>query len=48
MGWKLCRQRRLSDKDQAHGLLEELLQKSMERVVNDFLERTYYESLSDN
>lgn len=43
-----CKTARLTDKDQAHGLLEELLQKSMERVVNDFLERTYYESLSDS
>ena len=38
-----CKTAQLSDKDQARQLLGELLQKSMERVVNDFLERTYYE-----
>ena len=37
-----CKTARLEDKDKAHQVLEELLQKSIERVVNDFLERTYY------
>lgn len=37
-----CRTARLADKDEAHQILKELLQKSIERVVNDFLERTYY------
>lgn len=39
-----CKTAQLAEKDQARKLLEELLQKSMERVVNDFRERTYYES----
>lgn len=38
-----CKTSQLTDKEQAHQLLKELLQKSIERVVNDFLERTYYE-----
>ena len=38
-----CKTAQLSDKDKARQLLWELLQKSIERVVNDFLERTYYE-----
>lgn len=37
-----CKTAQLADKEQAHQLLQELLQKSIERVVNDFLERTYY------
>ncbi len=37
-----CKTAQLADADQARQLLGELLQKSMERVVNDFLERTYY------
>lgn len=37
-----CKTAQLSDKEQEHRLLGELMQKSMERVVNDFLERTYY------
>lgn len=37
-----CKSARLSDRDQAGRLLEELLQKSIERVVNDFFDRTYY------
>ncbi len=39
-----CKTAQLEETDKARGLLEELLQKSIERVVNDFLERTYYES----
>ena len=38
-----CKTTLLEEKDKAHQILGELLQKSMERVVNDFLERTYYE-----
>lgn len=38
-----CKTAQLEEKDKAHKLLEELLQKSIERVVNDFQERTYYE-----
>lgn len=38
-----CETARLADKDQARQILEELLQTSIERVVSDFLERTYYE-----
>ena len=38
-----CKTVQLEEKDKAHKLLEELLQKSIERVVNDFQERTYYE-----
>ena len=38
-----CKTAQLSDKDQTRQLLGELLQKSIERVVKDFLERTYYE-----
>lgn len=38
-----CKTSQLTDKDQAHQFLKELLQKSIERVINDFLERTYYE-----
>lgn len=37
-----CKTAQLEDKDKAHQLLEELLKKSIERVVDDFLERTYY------
>lgn len=37
-----CKTAQLSDKDQERQLLGELLQKSIERVVNDFLERTYF------
>lgn len=38
-----CKTAQFADKDNAHQLLEELLQKSIERVVNDFLVGTYYE-----
>lgn len=38
-----CKTSQLADKDQASQLLSELLQKSIGRVVNDFLARTYYE-----
>ena len=38
-----CKTAQLEDKEKAHLILEELLQKSIERVVKDFLERTYYE-----
>lgn len=38
-----CKTAQLEDKEEAHRLLEELLQKSIGRVVNDFLDRTYYE-----
>ena len=38
-----CKTAQLEEKDKVHKLLEELLQKSIERVVNDFQERTYYE-----
>jgi len=38
-----CKTAQLADKEQSRQLLGELLQKSMERIVNDFLERTYYE-----
>ena len=38
-----CKTAQLSGKDQTRQFLGELLQKSIERVVNDFLERTYYE-----
>lgn len=38
-----CKTAQLADNDQGHQCLEKLLKKSMERVVNDFLERTYYE-----
>lgn len=37
-----CKTAMLADKDEASKLLEELLIKSIGRVVNDFLERTYY------
>lgn len=37
-----CKTALLSDENKAHQLLEELLQKSIQRVVNDFLEQTYY------
>lgn len=37
-----CKTAQLEDKDKAHQILGELLQKSMERVINDFRERTYY------
>ena len=37
-----CKTAQLEDKDKAHQILEDLLKKSIERVVNDFLERTYY------
>ena len=38
-----CKTAQLADPDQARQLLEGLLRKSIERVVNDLLERTYYE-----
>ncbi len=38
-----CKTAQLADTDKARQLLEELLQKSIECVVNDFLERTYYQ-----
>lgn len=38
-----CKTARLEEPQKARQLLEELLQKSVERVVNDFFERTYYE-----
>ena len=38
-----CKTAQLADPDEARQLLEELLQKSIKRVVNDFLERTYYQ-----
>lgn len=38
-----CKTALLADGQKARQLLGELLQKSMERVVGDFLERTYYE-----
>lgn len=38
-----CKTAQLADRDQARQLLGELLQKSIERLVNDFLERTCYE-----
>ncbi len=37
-----CKTAQLADKDTAQKLLEGLLQKSIQRVVNDFLDRTYY------
>ena len=37
-----CKTAQLADKEEASRILEELLRKSIERVVNDFLERTYY------
>lgn len=37
-----CKTALLSDQEQASALLEELLIKSIQRVVADFLERTYY------
>ena len=37
-----CKTAQLEDKEIAHRILSELLQKSIGRVVNDFLERTYY------
>ena len=37
-----CKTAQLVDKEQADRILEELLLKSIGRVVNDFLERTYY------
>lgn len=37
-----CKTAQLADKEEASRLLGELLQKSIERVVNDFRERTYY------
>lgn len=37
-----CKTAQLSDPQQAHRILGELLIKSIERVVTDFLERTYY------
>ena len=39
-----CKTAQLEETDKACRLLEELLQKSIERVVNDFREQTYYES----
>ena len=38
-----CKTAQLTDREQARQLLEGLLQRSIERVVNDFLEKTYYE-----
>ena len=38
-----CKTAQLEDPDKAHQVLAELLQKSIGRVVNDFLERTCYE-----
>lgn len=38
-----CKTTQLENPQKAHQILEELLQKSMERVVHDFFERTYYE-----
>lgn len=38
-----CKTAQLEDKDKAYQLLSELIKKSIERVVSDFLERTYYE-----
>ncbi len=38
-----CKTSELEDKDNARRLLEELLQKSIELVVDDFREQTYYE-----
>jgi len=38
-----CKTAQLADTNQARQLLEELLQRSIERVVDDFLERTYYQ-----
>lgn len=37
-----CKTARLEDPEKEHQVLAELLQKSIGRVVNDFLERTYY------
>lgn len=37
-----CKTAQLEDREQARRLLTELLQKSIGRVVNDFLARTYY------
>lgn len=37
-----CKTARLADSGQAGRILEELLQQSIERVVTDFLDRTYY------
>ncbi len=38
-----CKTAQLADEDTARQVLGELLQKSIERVVKDFWERTYYE-----
>ncbi len=38
-----CKTAQLEDAEQGRQLLGELLQKSIQRVVKDFLERTYYE-----
>ncbi len=38
-----CKTAQLADEEQAHGILAELLRKSIGRVVGDFLERTSYE-----
>ena len=38
-----CKTAQLEDKDKGRLILEELLLKSIERVVSDFRERTYYE-----
>lgn len=38
-----CKTAQLVDQEQARQLLGELLQKSIERVVDDFLARTYYQ-----
>lgn len=37
-----CKTAQLEDPEKEHQVLAELLQKSIGRVVNDFLERTYY------
>lgn len=38
-----CKTAQLTDEEQSRQLLKELLKKSIERVVNDFLGQTYYE-----
>lgn len=38
-----CKTAQLEDEDKTYRLLDELLKKSINRVVGDFLERTYYE-----
>lgn len=39
-----CKTAQLADKEKEPLILEELLRKSIERVVKDFLEKTYYEA----